>query len=464
MRFKLFIFLSVFFLIINDLHAQKKKYNVLFIAVDDLNDWVGHLGGYEGAKTPYIDRLSKEGTTFKKAYCPAPICNPSRAALLTGRRPSTSGVYLNTQPWRPVMTDVLTLPQYFMANGYDAYSAGKIFHEEFNDSASWRKMEKVPHTPRPDGAPFNGFAQFDWSPIDTPEEQMEDYKIVQYGIDYLSQKHEAPFFLAIGLRKPHLPWYVPKKYFDMYPLESIKLPKTQENDLNDIPPIGKEIAHAMFGNNRPDHKFIVENNQWQKAIQGYLASITYSDAMIGRLLEAFWKSEYRDNTIVVLFGDHGWQLGEKEHWRKFALWEESIRVPLIIVVPGMTKKNTTCLRTVNLQDLYPTLVSLCGFVKKEDIEGYDLTPLLKDPKTKWGYPSITTYGKDNHSIRDERYHYIRYKDGTEELYDHENDPNEFKNLALDPKFTPVKERLSKWIPKTNAEPAATRPRPQPNSN
>ena len=431
---------------------QASRPNVLFIALDDLNDWIGPLNGYKGVKTPNMDKLAKQGMSFSKAYCAAPLCNPSRVSLLTGVRPSTSGVYQNQHPWRPTMPDVITLPQYFMANGYDTYGAGKIFHETFHDSASWRKFQHVLGSPKPEKVPTNGFANFDWAPLNAKDEEMEDYKIVQYGIDYLNEKHESPFFLAIGIRKPHLPWYVPKKYFDLYPLESIVVPQIIENDLSDIPTRGKEMAHSTFGGSTNDHKFILENDQWKKAIQGYLAAISFADAQLGRLLDALGESAYRKNTIIVLWGDHGWHLGEKEHWRKFALWEEAIQTSLIVVAPGIVKPNSDCGRVVSLMDIYPTLIELCGLPEKKGLEARSIFPLLKNPTLEWNYPAITTYGRNNHSVRTERWHYIRYNDNSEELYDHDKDPNEWKNIASDTKYADTIKNLAAWLPKINAAP------------
>ena len=438
---------------------SKAKYNVLFIAVDDLNDWIAPLQGYPGVKTPNITRLAKKGLTFKKAYCSAPVCNPSRTSLLTGVRPSTSGVYHNNQPWRNKLLETITLPQYFTANGYDVVGAGKIFHGAYEDSSSWPLYYDVPAFPRPEKIPVNGGANFDWSPVNVDDEKMGDYKTVQHGIDYLRQAHDKPFFLAIGLIRPHLPWYVPQKYFDMYPLDKIVLPRVKQNDLDDLPETGKQMARTNYGSpilrGSSDHQFVLEKNQWKKAIQGYLASISFADAQIGRLLDALEKSSYNKNTIIVFFGDHGWHLGEKEHWRKFALWEESTRVPFIMVAPGITKPNTICERTVSLMDIYPTLVRLCNFPKKSGLEANDITPLLKDPKMIWNYPALTTMGLGNHAIRSERWRYIRYSDGGEELYDHHNDPYEWKNLAKETKYNAIKKDLAKWFPKVNAPDAPT---------
>ncbi len=435
-------FASILF---HETYAQIKPiYNVLLVVVDDMNDWVGPFGGYEGIKTPNIDKLAQKGVVFKRAYCAAPACNPSRTSLLTGIRPSTSGVYQNNQPWRPVLPDAVTLPQYFKANGYEVKGAGKIFHLPFNDSTSWPVYFDVPDSPKPPEAPVNGFSNFDWSPVDVKDEDMGDYEVVSQGISYFRQKHDKPFFLAIGLTRPHLPWYVPQKYYDQYPLSSVKLPEIIANDLADVPTAGVKIA-----NPQGDHKFITENNQWEKAIQGYLASITFADAQLGRLLDALEKSDYADNTIIVFLSDHGWHLGEKEHWRKFALWEEASRVPLIVYAPGISKENSVSERTVNLLDIYPTLVGLCGLPAKKDLEGNNIVPLIKNPSSPWEFPSITTHGFENHAVRSERWRYIRYHDGSEELYDHDNDPNEFKNLANDKKYAAEKLKLKKSLPLIN---------------
>lgn len=438
---------------------QTSRPNVLFVVIDDLNDWIGPLDGYKGVKTPNIDKLAKRGVNFTRAYCPAPVCNPSRAALLTGVRPSTSGVYQNWEPWRRAMPNAVTLPQYFMQNGYEVIGISKIFHDAYNDSASWHKYYPQQQQLTPEKRPMSGYGNFDWGPLQVKDEEMADYKHVQWGIDFLNEKHDKPFFLAVGIKRPHLSWWVPEKYFDLYPLLDIEIPKVISNDLDDIPPMGvsmaKRIPEAQQNaetRNMEDHKFIVENGQWKLAIQGYLASITFADAMFGRLLEALDKSAYKENTIIVLFGDHGWHLGEKEHWRKFALWEEATRVPLIIVAPGIAKQDSDCGRTVNLMDIYPTLISLCNLPKKDGLEAVDIMPLLKNPKLPWDHPSITTFGKDNHTIRTERWRYIQYSDKAEELYDHDADPYEWKNLASDPKYAETKKKLIARLPKINARP------------
>ncbi len=422
--------------------------NVLFIVVDDLNDWIGCLGGHPDTKSPNIDALAARGVLFTKAYCAAPACNPSRAALLSGIRPSTSGVYLNPQPWRPAMPDVVTLPRHFMNNGYRVLGCGKIFHGPYPDPEAWHEYLPKGPDPVPQKRPANGIpktAHFDWGPVDATDEQMNDHRVVDWAIEQLGKKHDRPLFLACGIFRPHLPWYVPKKYFDMYPVEEITLPKVKDDDLDDVPPIGRKMAKPQG-----DHAKVMASGNHRRAVQGYLASITFADHQVGRLVRALDESRYADNTIVILWGDHGWHLGEKLHWRKFSLWEEADRAPLMMVVPGLTSPGGQCPRTVSFMDVYPTLADLCGLPVGEHLEGVSLRPLLAQPHAAWDRHALTTHGKDNHGVRSERWRYIRYSDGTEELYDHDADPMEWTNVAGDPRYAHVKKLLGRSLPKVNA--------------
>ena len=420
--------------------------NVLFIAIDDLNDWVSCLGGHPDCKTPNIDRLAERGVLFRRAYCSAPACNPSRASLMTGIRPSTSGVYLNSQPWRPAMPTAITLSQHFMQHGYRAVGGGKIFHGRYDDDASWHEYFKKGGDPSPPNRPVNGIprtAHFDWGPVDVADDAMNDHRVVDWAVSELKKKQDQPLFLACGIFRPHLPWYVPKRYFDMYPADKITLPTIREDDLDDIPPAGVKMAKPTG-----DHKKVIESNNYRKAVQGYLASIAFADYQVGRLLDAFDNSPLRENTIVVLWGDHGWHLGEKHHWRKFSLWEEADRVPLMIVAPGMSQGR--CDRSVSLLDLYPTLADLCGLPVGDHLEGKSLRPLLADPSVSWDRPILTTHGRNNHAVRSDRWRYIRYADGSEELYDHHSDPMEWDNLASNAEHAKAKQELAKHLPKKNA--------------
>lgn len=336
---------------------KKLQPNVLFIAIDDLNDWTGCLGGYKGKiYTPNLDRLANRGVLFTNAHCAAPACNPSRASILTGIRPSTSGIYYNSPHWRqsPVLKNAVTIPEHFRSAGYSAVGGGKIFHalswtnwnrpelsDGFNDPNCWdeyfpSKIKAMPPEIWPNERPVvKGTIDkrppwyFDWAALDEPDSKMADYKVADWAIGELNKKHDKPFFQAVGIFRPHIPWYVPGKYFDMYPLDEIVTPKIPEDWKRLLPPAGVD----MGAERRPWHKWVIDNGEWKKAIQGYLASISFTDTQLGRLLDGFDKSGYADNTIIVLWSDHGFHLGERETWEKFTLWEESTRVTFMFVAP-----------------------------------------------------------------------------------------------------------------------------------
>jgi len=420
------------------------KPNMLFIAIDDLNHWVRHLGRNDQVITPNIDRLAKRGVTFTNAYCAAPACNPSRAALMSGLRPSTSGVYDNSTDWRQLIPETLTLPTHLRKHGYYVAGAGKIYHGGFERRSEWDDyMAGAGRDPSPTGED-TGVGGIRFAPLDCADEDMRDYRVVSWIINQLNRKHDKPFFLACGIFRPHMPWNVPRKYFDMYPLDKIKLPPVRENDLEDIPPEGIKMARILG-----DHEAILKSGRWKEAVQAYLASITFADMMVGRLLDAFDRGPYKDNTIIVLWGDHGWHLGEKHHWRKFALWEEATRAPFIWVVPGVTKAGGVCKRTVDFMSIYPTLAELCGLPVPPSVEGVSIRSLLAKPDAPWNRPALTTYLFNNHAARTEKWRYIRYNDGGEELYDETKDPLEWTNLANKPEFASVKAELARHLPKTN---------------
>ena len=419
--------------------AQPKKPNVLFIAVDDLRDWVGYLGRNPQTITPNIDKLAARGVAFTRSYCAAPLCNPSRAALMSGLRPSTSGVYENDDDWRTVIGEDKPLTTTFRKAGYYVSGSGKIYHEAYARRGEWDDyLEKPGADPKPTGN--DGVGGIKFAPLQCKDEDLREWKIVNYAIEQLNKKHDKPFFVACGLHKPHMPWNVPQKYYDMHPLKDIKLPPYLKSDLEDLPAAGIKMAKPMG-----DHAAMIESGRWKEAVQGYLAAISYCDAMIGRLMEAFDKSPERDNTIIVFWCDHGWHLGEKDHWRKFALWEEATRAPLLWVVPGLTKAGGVCERTVDFMSIYPTLTDLCGIPTPAHVEGKSIRSLLADPKAPWSDPAITTYNFKNHAVRTEGWRYIRYADGGEELYDEAKDSNEWTNLAGKPEFADKKVELGKLI-------------------
>lgn len=424
--------------------------NVLFIAIDDMNDWVSPLGGYEGCKTPNLERVAKRGVTFTRAYCAAPACNPSRASLMTGVRPWTSGVYTNGQPWRKPLRNAVTLTEHYREHGYEVVGAGKIYHGGGGGTKLWDDYQPGKANPTRSAeviaARGKRAGTLVFAPLAAEDADMGDYHTANYSIEYLGKSHDKPFFLACGIIKPHLPWEVPQEFFDMYPLDSIRLPEVQENDLADVPAAGVKMAKPDG-----DHAKILRTNTWKQAVQGYLASITFADRQIGRVLDALEKSKFNDNTIVVVWGDHGWHLGEKEHWRKFALWEEATHSPLFIAAAGVTTGGTRCERTVDFMDIYPTLCELCSLPSpKQELEGVSLVPQLRDPGAKRDRPAMTTHIRGNHAIRSERYRYIRYIDGSEELYDHDSDPHEWTNVAASPDHAKAKRELAKWLPKKDA--------------
>ena len=454
--------------------------NVLFIAVDDLNDWVGPLGGHPQARTPHLDRLAARGTLFANAHCAYSLCNPSRASVMSGLLPSTSGVFGNQQDWRKArkIRGRPTLPQYFRMHGYWTGAAGKIYHANhggpqgaltgghggrrgFNHPPSWVERYPSLDVQIPDlvvrtGQNWNGLDiwHWDWGPIDHPDEATADGRCVAWAIEQLKREHTRPFFLALGIYAPHGPWYCPRPYFEKHPVEGVQLPLVKGDDLDDVPDVAKGYTRSRTNY----HRLVVENGLYEAAVQAYLAQITFADAMVGRVLGALNESRYRSNTIVCLWSDHGWYLGEKRRWHKGGLWEEATRVPLIIAAPGRAGAGSRCERAVSLVDLYPTLVDLCGLPPRGDLDGESLVPLLGDPSARRGRPVITVHGggaRASYAVRTDRWRYIRYYTGDEELYDHRSDPQEWTNLAGHPEHAALKARLARWIPEEFA--SASRP-------
>jgi arylsulfatase A-like enzyme len=462
----------------------QEKPDILFIAIDDLNDWVGVLGGNVQTKTPNIDRLASQGMLFTNAHTVAPSCLPSRAALLTGVSPFKSGVYNQSGDWRqvPALQGLATLPGFFRKAGYRVVGGGKIFHAHTHskegfpgqqDKDSWDEFypsfdRQLPDELTPPGAPTNGnpfvvnptgrsigpdwmFTGFDFSGLVAEDDAMGDSQVVGWVEKQLSQESDKPRFIAVGLYRPHLPWYVPEKYFAMHPLEDIKLPAVKPDDLADIPDSApyQEDRIGVIGPTSLQG-WVVKNDLWARAVQGYLASISYADAMVGRVLDALERSGRADRTIVVLWSDHGYHLGEKQRWHKQTLWEESTRVPLVFRAPGSTEAGSSSAEAVSLLDIYPTLVQLAGLKAPEHLDGLSLLPLIANPDAERDEPAITFWDYGNVSIRDDHYRFTQYADGSQELYDHDLDPNEWNNIIDNPSFEEVKNRLSTFIP---ADPA-----------
>lgn len=445
-------------------NTPPEKPNVLFIISDDLNDWIGPYGGHPQVKTPNLDRLAANNAlVMLNSQCAAMVCGPSRSALLTGLRPSTSGVYSNSENLRnsEVAAAVPTISQYFSQNGYFSLSTGKIFHKhrspEGMDHGQWAfdlweneaggfpiDRSKLPLNNLPPTGSHG--TSMDWGPTTVGKEETQDWLIANWAAQKFQEDFDKPFFMMLGFTRPHLPFYVPQEYFDRYDLESIIVPEFRLDDLDDVlTPDGKKKFEPTG-----DFLTIQKHDKFKEVTQAYLACVSYVDDCLGVVLDALDQSKYKDNTIIVFIGDHGWFLGEKLRFRKNHLWEESCRAPMIIKVPGMTK-TAKCERPVSYMDLYPTLAELCGLPAPSHTDGRSIVPVLKDPTTEW-YPALSTFRYKSHSIRSEQYRYNVYEDNTEELYDHYIDPMEHTNLIRDPKYKAVVENLRKWLPESDAIP------------
>jgi len=439
---------------------ESSRANVLFIAIDDLNDWVGCLGGHPQAKTPHIDRLAARGTLFLNAHVQAPLCNPSRASLLTGLRPSTTGIYGLLPGMRSVEAtrDCVTLPQYFARHGYFTATFGKVHHDgsippplRTNEFNVWGI---APGMPLPKQKFVNTpakMAVMDWGVFPEDDRDQADWKIADAAIAQLkSRPKDKPFFLAVGFRLPHVPCFASQNWFDLFPPENeIILPPVKEHDRDDVPEFARYLHWKLP---EPRLSWLKQSNQWRPLVRAYLASTAFMDAQVGRLLDALDQSGVAENTVIVLWGDNGWHIGEKGMTGKTTLWERSTHVPLIFAGPGVAK-STMCRQPAELLDIYPTLVELCGLPAKDGLEGHSLKPQLKNSRAKRPWPAITTHNVGNHAVRSERWRYIRYADGSEELYDLRADPNEWTNLARDRKYAKVIRGHAQWLPKTNAPPA-----------
>jgi choline-sulfatase len=448
--------------------AESRKPNILFIAIDDQNDWIGHLGGHPMAKTPNIDKLSARGTTFLNAHCNSPLCNPSRTSLLLGLRPTTTGVY-GLSPWfrtLPALKDRVTLPQHFANHGYLTAATGKIYHmgtagrgkgkpdgtPEFQVTAPLGGVGTTPPKKLIPPTPMGNNPLMDWGvwPLDNDDTGKGDYKVASWTIDQIKNAPKnQPFFISAGFFLPHVPCYATQKWFDLYPDDDSVLPKILENDRDDTPRFSWYLHWKLP---EPRLKWIKENNQWRNLVRSYLACTSFVDSQVGRLLTALDEAGVADNTIVVLWGDHGWHLGEKGITGKNTLWDRGTKVPLIFAGPGV-KGGQRCLQPAELLDIYPTLIELAGTPSRSDLEGLSLVSQLKDASTKRERPAITSHNQGNHGIRSERWRYIHYADGSEELYDMIEDPNEWTNLAGKPEHANVIADHKKWLPKPDMPPA-----------
>lgn len=444
--------------------SAQEKPNVVFIAIDDLNDWIGCMKGHPQAKTPNIDKLAASGVLFTNTHCQAPICGPSRASIMTGLLPSTTGNYLQLNDREIKLANEAAknstfLPDYFEQFGYKTMGTGKLFHD--GDSADvfdeYRKESAKLYGPLPPkrfkydpewfGKP-KGTAT-DWGAFPNQDSEMPDTRSADWAVEKLKMKQDKPFFLAVGFVRPHVPWYVPQKWFDMFPINSIQTPPYLKTDMDDVPKLAQRISDMPT---MPTTEWMIETNQWKDAVQAYLACIAYVDAQVGKILDALEKSVYAKNTVVVLWSDHGHHIGEKNRFGKQALWNRATKAVLMFKLPSAQSSGTVCSQPVQLLDLYPTLTALCGLPANTKNEGHSLLPLLNNPSSNnWPHYAVTSYGKGNVAITSSRYYFIQYEDKSMELYDLKEDPNEWKNLAADKKYKSIIKKHQKFIPKNQAE-------------
>ena len=458
-----FILLALVVLLIERVDAADRP-NVVLISVDDLNDWCGCLGGHPQASTPNVDRLADRGMLFTNAHCQGTMCNPSRISLLWGRRPSSTGFYsnrysVNKEP--EFLKTHVSLPAHFAASDYKTLTAGKVFHSGVNlnqyfdvvgpRSGQWLKsLDKKVHD-KPKG--WHGI--WDFGPQEYAESKFTDHVTATWVTKQLGSEHEKPFLLAFGFYRPHVPFFPPRRVYDG--VGDVQLPLVDDDDWDDIPDAARTVS--MSNPKIPTHKWMREEGRWEEAVRAYLACIRWTDEQLGRVLDALDKGPHGRNTIVVLFSDHGYHLGEKQRWSKFSLWERTTHVPLIVSVPDGLKGRTD--KPVELLSIYPTLIDLCGLPVNQKLEGVSLEPLLKNAHSAWKHVAVSTLGHNNHAVRDERWRYIRYADGSEELYDHQTDPNEWCNLAvqsLTPEHDAIIARLKKHLPGTNRPQRGTQPK------
>ncbi|MDT0551843.1 sulfatase [Urechidicola vernalis] len=436
----------VLFLGTLSISAQEKQPNILFIAIDDMNDWTGFLGGHSEAITPNLDKIADKGINFANAHVSAPGCSPSRNSLLYGVEPFNSGLYpfYEHDIHKQLRKKYTTLPTLLKANGYNTFGSGKIHHGSSDDPNEWTDYYEPKNANKKfkDSEGYKRNAKHSFRPTLHPDEEHRDHQFANYGIEKLQEKHDKPFFLAVGIVKPHLPFDAPIRFFDKYPKE-VDLENFKEDDLSDIPQAGKKLVkQGEFNQYKKDEA-------WGKIRRAYLASISWADYNIGRVLDALEASDYADNTVIVIWSDHGYHLGEKNTFKKFTLWEEATRVPFIIY-DGRIKnqpQGRNYVEPVSLINVYKTIAEYTGVEVPEYVDGESLIPIIKDQTEQLTIPTITSWGRGNYAVRTKTHRYIRYYNGGEELYDHTADPNEWNNLAKDENQAELIKELKSHLPK-----------------
>lgn len=466
----LLLFTALFFVFSCDTRKKKviqetSKPNVLFISVDDLNNWIGPILGFSNAVTPNFDKLAAMGVTFTNAHVQAPLCGPSRASVMTGLRPSTTGIYGMTpdnkirRPGNPVTKDIIFLPEYFEKEGYHTMGTGKLFHIHapdrlFNESGG-RVKGFGPYPNKRfvwDGygeglRGVHGRTSTDWGAFPKHDSLMPDHKSVDWVIQRLNRTYDKPFFMGLGFLRVHVPLYVPQKWFDLYPLDDVQTPPYNSEDLNDIPPVGIQINDLPM---MPSTEWAKETGEWKKIIQAYLACMSYVDYELGRVLDALENSTHANNTVIVLWSDHGYRLGEKGTFAKHALWETATKAPLMFAGPNLPK-GKKIEAPVEMLSIYPTLLELSGLPAYKRNEGISLVTMMKNDEDISETHAITTFGMHNHAIKKDGFRYIQYEDGGEEFYDHSTDPHEWNNEADNPNYAYKIEELKSYLPKKNSK-------------
>ena len=418
--------------------------NVLMICIDDLNDWVGFLGGHPDAQTPFMDRLAKEGRNFTNAHCVVPVCSPSRVSVMSGLHATTHGSYDLGPAYQDIerLDEAPCMQAWFQSHGYRTIAGGKVLHHGFTGSLKQVIDVRLEGRggPRPKKTMNWPGGAWDWGPFPESDDLMGDYSLAKNAARVLRENHDKPFFLSVGIFRPHVPMLVPPKWFALYDREKITMPKAPLSDLDDLPPNFKGRLNI-----EPTQAEVLEKGDWRGMVHAYLACVSFADMCVGTVMDGLRDGPNKDNTIVVLWSDHGFHLGEKQHWAKRTLWEESTRTPLVIAGPGIDPQGD-CKEAVSLLDIYPTLIDLSGLPASPQLDGISLRPQLENPEAPRDVPVISTSYYENHAIRTRDWRYIRYADGAEELYDHRNDPDEFTNLADDSKHEKRKKSLAKWLP------------------
>ena len=479
---------------------ERKKPNVLFISVDDLNDWIEPLHAHNQVLTPNLNKLTHEGLLFTNAHCTQAVCTASRNSVLSGIHPSTSGWYHSPNEYAAnydkVMSRHQMLPEFFKTNGYNTFVVGKIFHQgatDFPDKVNdfwtecapefWDENKMEPHI-KESGKGYGGWKFYPFpkdggrlyqyvmnndtikhikntghslcgGPLEAdeiPKNGMYDEQIAKWGIEKMKEDHNEPFFLAVGFVRPHVPYTAPQEYFDLYNSDNLKVPEVPDDEMSDIPVFGKSVA---YGARTPRGGWYDVNQipgYRKELVHSYLACVSFVDEQIGRLINGLKESGHWDDTIIVLWSDHGQHFGEKKHYRKQALWEESTKVPLYFRIPNI-ENSGRIKQVVSLLDIYPTLTQLCNLPIQNKLEGKSLVPLLENTDLVWERPVLSCWYYNNYSVRSNNWRYIRYRSGSEELYNHEIDPGEHNNLALDTKYDSIISEHKKWIPRNGALPA-----------